>query len=929
MRRMPFLVPVCVACFLLTVAAISPAQITAPQDRILQPIDGRQMTALRGNVHPLARPEFDQGRLNPLTPLQGVTLSFKLSASQQADVDELMAEQQDPASPNYHKWLTPEQYAARFGMSQSDLDQVTTWLQAQGFTNIRISRGHTRVSFNGTVARVEAALNTEMHNYAVNGETHFANATEPSLPSAFADSVLGFRHLDNFSPRSRARRIPAPRFTSSQSGNHFLTPGDVATIYDIAPLYAAGIDGTGITIAVLGQTVINVNDINTFRSLSGLPVNPPVIRQALQGGSPTGNPTTCTGDLDEASLDVEWSGGIAKGATILYDFAGVDSGLTCNTRNFNVFDALFDVIDNNLAAVISISYGNCEANIGLSSSNILRQEIQNGVLQGQTLSAASGDSGAADCENATATTATHGLAVDLPGSIPEVTSVGGTEFMGDNTTGADPPYWAAASGTDNISSALTYIPEMTWNDSPVTGTGVTLSTSISATGGGVSTFYAKTDAPWQTALTPADGHRDVPDVSLPASPNHDGYLVCSQGSCVNGFRLASGNLNVFGGTSVSAQAFGGVLALINQATKSAIGLGNANQELYALGGTAAFHDITLGNNKVPCTSGSPNCPTSGALQIGFNAGTGYDLVTGLGSVDVNTLTHAWPGFNLTPTATTTTLTSSSLSAAAGANVTFTATVASAVSGGPDITGTVQFAIDGSNAGSPVPVAFSSGQGFVATFSTSTLGTGPHTVTATYSGSLPNYAISASAAITETIAGFAVAGSAVTIAKPGGSAPSTITVTPSGGFTGTVSLTCAPPGSEITCSFGSTTSVSLTTAASVTATLTVSTTAAHAKSTTSADARPNRSGRLGWFTASGGAFFAGIFAIGVPSRRRRWMALFGLLLCVMLAVGVGCGGGSSGGTTITDPGTAVGGYTVTVTGTSGGISQTGNVTVTVQ
>src|ERR1700690_1601041 len=222
MRRNPACLPVCLMMILLLgTAAVSPAQ--PPQNRIVQASDGRQMASLRGNVHPMARPEFDQGRLNALTPLQGVTLNFKLSASQQADLDQLMAEQQDPASPNYDEWLTPEQYAARFGMSQTDLEQVVTWLQAQGFTNIRISRSHTRVSFNGTVARVEAAFHTEIHNYAVNGETHFANASEPSLPAAFADSVSGFRHLDNFRLKPRLRRLPA-HFTSSQSGHPFLTP---------------------------------------------------------------------------------------------------------------------------------------------------------------------------------------------------------------------------------------------------------------------------------------------------------------------------------------------------------------------------------------------------------------------------------------------------------------------------------------------------------------------------------------------------------------------------------------------------------------------------------------------------------------------------------------------------------------------------------
>ncbi len=238
----------------------------------------------------------------------------------------------------------------------------------------------------------------------------------------------------------------------------------------------------------------------------------------------------------------------------------------------------------------------------------MRQTIQGWVqqanLQGQALTAASGDAGAADCDGDSSTAvsvATRGLSVDVPAAIPEVIAVGGTEFTSDNTTGGN-NYWAGASGNDVISSALSYIPEMAWNDSPVTGTGTVLSQSLFAAGGGVSTFFSKPS--WQTALTPADSHRDVPDVSLPGSPNHDGYLVCSQGSCVNGFRLADGTLNVFGGTSVGSQVFGGMLAIINQASNSA-GLGHANQELYTLAGStpAAFHDVTSGNIIVPCTAG--------------------------------------------------------------------------------------------------------------------------------------------------------------------------------------------------------------------------------------------------------------------------------------------------------------------------------------
>lgn len=640
----------------LVCAALLPAafsQISA-HDRIAQEVSRSQMTVLRGNVHPLAQIEFDRGRVEPDMPMQGVSITFSLSPAQQAALQGLLAAQQEPASPLYHKWLTPEEYAARFGMSQNDLDKVSQWLKSEGFTDLSIPRGRRSIAFNGTASEVESAFRTEIHRYVVHGETHFANASELSVPSALANVILGMRKLDDFQPHPRARKLPSTHFTSAQTANHFLSPGDFATIYNLAPLYTAGFDGSGTTIAVMGQTLIDVSDANAFRSAAGLPANPPQL-VPVPG---TGPYLSCSGDLNEADLDVEWSGGVAKNATVLFVYAGVgpSPGTTCNNRNSNVFDALQYTIDNNLAPVISISYGNCEALFSSpANTRALETIIQEANTQGQTLSAASGDSGAADCESSSATVATHGLAVDVPAAIPEVTGVGGTEFTGDDTNGADPPYWAAASGSnDNINSALTYIPEMVWNDSPITGTGPVLSRSLSAGGGGVSTLFTSKPS-WQSALTPADGARDVPDIALAASPNHDGYLVCSQGSCVNGFRLANGDLTVFGGTSVSAQVFAGILDLINQTTQSG-GLGNANIELYKLaapsGTPAAFHDVTSGSNIVPCTPGTPStgsaslrCPSTGAAQIGYSAKAGYDLASGLGSVDADALARAWPGFS--------------------------------------------------------------------------------------------------------------------------------------------------------------------------------------------------------------------------------------------------------------------------------------------
>ena len=819
---------------LLCLTSFSAAQ-SGPRDRILHAISDSQLTTLRGNMHPLARPQFDQGEVSPGLQMHGISMMFQLSASQQADLAQFLAELHDPASPNYHKWITPGQYAARFGMSQDDLNRVTSWLQSQGFTGIHIAPTHQRISFDGTAARVEAAFHTQIHNFQESGETHFANASEPSLPSAFAGTVLAFSHLDNFRPKPRLRH-PNPRFTSSQTGNHFLSPGDFATIYDLKPLYNAGLDGTGVTIAVIGQTFINVARANNFRSLSGLPANPPqLFLTPLTGAS-----AMRSGDVDEANLDVEWAGGVAPGATILFDYAGT---------NGSVFDAFTDALENDRAPIVSISYGNCESMIGTPASvQSLRSLVQTGNTFGQTVTAASGDDGAADCDGNDAlppTTASQGLSVDVPAAIPEVMGIGGSEFTGDAAgvvTGTPPnsnagatTYWGGTAGSaDNLSSALMYIPEMAWNDTSNVN-------QLSASGGGLSTLFSKPS--WQNALTPADGVRDVPDISLNGSNFHDSYLVCSEldggglQSCTNGFRDSSGGLDAFGGTSVGAQAFAGILAIINQATNSP--LGNANMELYNLAGTtpSGFHDITTGNNIVPCQQGSTNCPASAPFQYGYSAGAGYDRVTGLGSPEANNLIRAWPGFSSSPA--------------------------------------------------------------------------------------QSYSLSATS---------------TNVSSPGTSGTASIAVLPgTTGFAGTVTLTCAVPMNlgnlEMGCSFtaptsGASTSVNI----NQTATLSVTTTAPHAIAATSAKAQAG--GRLGWFAASAGALFAGFFAMGVPSRRRRWSAMLGLIFCVFLAVGVGCGGGSSstgggGGGGQTDPGTPIGTYNITVTGTSGNITKTANVLVSVQ
>ena len=661
----------------LLMALFSSLSYAATKDRVPREIDAGQMVALRGNVHGFAQPHSDLGRADASKVLHDVTLVFRPSAPQQQDLENLLAQQQDRSSPNYHKWLTPSQFADRFGMTAADIQRVSAWLQSQGFAVTSVSNSRNEISFDGTVSQVEVAFQTEIHNYLVNGEIHFANATNPSVPAALAASVLAIGHLHDFAPKPRAK--VRPHLTSYVSGNHFITPADFATIYDVAPLYSAGSDGTGQKIAIVGQSSVNTTDLSNFRTAAGLPAS--TVQMTVL---PATTSTRCAGDEGESDLDLEWSGGVAKNATIIFVYAGLSSGDTCTSRNGkSVWDALDYAVQNKLAPFISTSYGFCEggpgqSGVGQAFASTVQGWAQQANAQGQTIVAASGDFGAADCEpnstDANGRSATQGLAVDVPAAIPEVTGMGGNTFTGDaagavtgtapKTNAAATTFWSGTSNSaDDLSSALSYIPEVAWNDTvaDLASPGGT----ISASGGGASIFFAKPS--WQTGTgVPPDGKRDVPDLSFSASPNHDGYLVCSedasdgsiQSSCTSGFRTGSGGtFNVVGGTSVAAPTFSAILALINQALGNT-GLGNANPNLYSFAAStpSAFHDVTSGNNMVPCTSGTINCP-SGTTQIGFSAGPGYDQVTGLGSVDADKLATAWlatetPMFTLTSTAPT-------------------------------------------------------------------------------------------------------------------------------------------------------------------------------------------------------------------------------------------------------------------------------------
>jgi uncharacterized protein (TIGR03437 family) len=614
----------------------------APPSRITRAVDASRTVAAPGRVHHLAQAEYDKGAVDPKKQLNYMVMVMKPSRAQQADLDALLVDQQNPSSKNFRQWLTPEQFGGRFGLNSSDQSKVVAWLTAQGFSVEHVARSNNWVAFSGSAAQVSSALHTPIHQFQVNGRMHFANTQVPSIPEALADVAGGFLGLNDFPTHSNAR-VVTPDYTTGSS--HYLAPADFATIYDVAPLYAAGIDGTGQSIAVVGESDVLLSDIAAFRSRYGLPVNAPKL-------FPYGADPGYNGAQVEGNLDLEWAGAIAPKATIYYVYGA------------SAFIAMEVAVELNQAQVISVSYGSCEIDTAYPGWSSIAQQ---GNAQGITLLAASGDAGAAGCDSQSAEPfATRGLSVIFPAVLPEVTSVGGTIFV--EGTGS---YWGSTnSGT--FGSALSYIPEAAWNESATTGLG--------STGGGVSRLYPQ--PVWQNgAGVPSDNFRHVPDVSFSAA-GHDAYLITYLNS----------NVSV-AGTSCGTPAMAGVVALLNHyqvANKfqKTPGLGNINPQLYRMAQAVptAFHDVTTGNNQVQCAQGSPDCLTG---SLGYTAGAAYDMATGLGSIDTNVLVTQW---NKAVNGVVVTLSTSVAKATLNDTVQLTATVTAATGSGTP-TGTVNFVWD--------------------------------------------------------------------------------------------------------------------------------------------------------------------------------------------------------------------------------------------
>ncbi len=575
-------------------------------------VNDNDTVPVKGNVHPNARPQFDVGPTDANLQFEKMVLVLAPRADVKIRPDQLLVQLHDLSSSLYHQWLTPEQYAQQFGITDGDLTAVLAWLQRRGFTVNEVAASRAWINFSGSVRDVEAGLRTSIHDFNVNGKIHHANTQDPQVPRALADIVRGVVSLHDFPRQPMNHGITkVPEYTSGTS--HYVAPADFAKIYNVNPLYTAGVNGTGQTVAIVGRTDIALADVQYFRSFFGLPANDPVF---VHNGTDPGD--LGGGEEGEADLDVEWSGAVAQNATIKF----VISKSTTTTDGVDL-SAQY-IVNNNVAKVMSLSFGQCESSMGTSENTFYNNLWSQAATQGITAFVSSGDSGAAGCDGGSATTGT-GAAVSGLASTPFNVAVGGTQF---NDTGSPSTWWSSTNNATDKSSALSYIPEMAWNESGNVSGG----SGLWASSGGQSTVYAKPS--WQVCVgVPATNARFVPDIALTAA-GHDGYLV------IQGHTSTVSGLSSVGGTSASSPSFAGLMALVNQ--KTATSWGNANTKFYTLanaqytgapGAVTMFHDITSGNNSVPGVTG-------------FNCGTGYDAVTGVGTVDANAMVN---NFNGSPT----------------------------------------------------------------------------------------------------------------------------------------------------------------------------------------------------------------------------------------------------------------------------------------
>jgi pro-kumamolisin-like protein len=643
---------------------------------VTQNVDDAKRVTLHGNTRPEAKPQNDRGRVDDNLPMEHMLLQLRRSPEEEQALQEFINELQTPGSPNFHQWLSAQQFGEQYGVAKQDLDAVTRWLESQGFTiNVVYSSGMV-IDFSGTAAQVRKAFQTDIRNFEVRGEHHVANNSDPLIPAALAPVIAGVVSLHDFQPHTMYQlHDPRPNYTFSGglgSNDYAVVPADLATIYNLTPLFAAGLTGTGQTIVLIEDTnVFTSADWTKFRSTFGLSKYTSGSFTTVHPAPPSGtnnciNPGVVPPNDAEAILDAEWASAAAPNAAIRMATCA-DTGAT-----FGGLIAIQNILNatTQAPAIMSISYGQCETVNGAAANQSYYSTYQQAVAQGVSVFVAAGDSGAAGCDNS-ATDATDGIGVNAFASTPFNVAVGGTDFS-DTFSGTNSTYWNSTN-TSTYGSARSYIPETPWNNSCA---GTLLSTqegysttygsnslcnsslgsyfeSTDAGGGGPSACATGAPSPatssivsgtcqgwakpsWQSILgNPHDGARDTPDVSLFAANGLWGhyYVFCWSNTSEQGAAACTGSPSGWsgaGGTSFASPIMAGIQALVNQKVGSR--QGNPNPSYYQLaaaeygsssasscnssnGNTVAsnciFYDVTLGDMDVNCT-GSANCFLDGA-----------------------------------------------------------------------------------------------------------------------------------------------------------------------------------------------------------------------------------------------------------------------------------------------------------------------------
>jgi subtilase family serine protease len=762
------------------------------QDRVVQEVSASARVQLERHLPAWVRPSADLGPAEA-QPLNHLTATLARSADRQQAFQELLREQQTPGSPNFHKWLTPAQIGEQFGVSENDLRAVTGWLTSQGFQVIRVSNSRTFIEFKGTTSIAQQALGVQFHNYRVGGDTLLSNDREPSIPAALAPVLKGFTGLSaSFSQPQNIASVKQkqPDLTHCSGGDctYLITPSDFSAIYNATPAYQQGVTGSGQTIGIIGRARVLPQDVTAYGTQTHVSMPLPNVIIPPSGTDPgpalsslpqdcNDNPSAADclylNDQGEATLDVQRSGGVAYGANL--DLIVSASSTTQDGVDIATQYAIDSYGNGVQANILSISFGVCESEAGQSDVQGLDALFQQAAAQGISVFISAGDAAASGCAQAFTypDSQTQVLNINALCSSSYVTCVGGTEF----NDAANPSQYWSSTNSSSFGSALGYIPEGAWNEPFVNG-----SYEVAGTGGGVSQFISTPT--WQTGTgVPGTQGRYVPDVAF-SSSQHDGYFGCLAAAGASCVADSTGTFyfEAFAGTSAAAPGMAGVMALVDQSAGGPQGV--ANPELYHLAANPAanvFHDVTVASSGVTdCDPGTPSMcnnstPSNSGLTgglAGYTVQTGYDEVTGLGSVNIGNLVSTWQAGNRQPSPTVS-ISASEASVAAGQPVSFTATLSSSTT--PSPTGTVQFIANGANLGSAVALS-----GDTATLNGQVIWNyGNYTVGAAYNGDANYWGASSntvSLTVTPLTATVAASLSAATIA-PGSSV--TITATVSG------------------------------------------------------------------------------------------------------------------------------------------------------